>query len=237
MAKKVSKKRKAPAKKRPTNWWLIGGFVAVGVVGLFALLFLSLQNDGVTVAQTTPTPNLLLTNYCEANEDNCVMKGSADASVTLIEISDYGCTHCRTFYRETEPLIDERYVESGEIRYIVVPYSLRPETVLAANGGLCSAEQERFFEYSTAMFAQYDQPDARQPEGVLRAAEVAGVDTEQFSQCLDENRYNDVLQNNIAAVSAAGISSTPNFFVNGQLVPGAQPFAAFQQLIDTLLGA
>jgi protein-disulfide isomerase len=54
---------------------------------------------------------------------------------------------------------------------------------------------------------------------------------------MDQSRYNDVLRANISAASEAGVSSTPNFFVNGQKVEGAQPFAAFQQQIDSLLGS
>jgi protein-disulfide isomerase len=157
--------------------------------------------------------------------------------VTIVEISDYGCTHCRSFYMETEPLLKERYVKTGDVRYLVVPYALSAATVAAANGGLCAAEQGRFFEYGRAMYQQYDEPDARQREGIVRAGEQAGVDGAQFTDCLNESRYNSVLQENIRAVGEAGVTSTPNFFINGQHIEGAQPFAAFQQQIDALLGS
>ena len=34
---------------------------------------------------------------------------------------------------------------------------------------------------------------------------------------------------------SAGISGTPGFIINGQLLSGAQPFAAFKQVIDAEL--
>ncbi len=230
MAKKVSKKRKVQSQKQRTNWVLIGGVIAVGVIGLFALLFLSVQE---TAAPQTAS----LEDYCNANPDRCMVKGNENAAVTVVEISDYGCTHCRTYYTQTEPLIDARYVQSGDIKYVVVPFALSPATFQAANGGLCAGEQDRFFEYSTAMFSQYDDADARERSGILRAAAAAGVDAEQFSECLNQTRYNNILQQNIRTVSAAGVNSTPNFFINGQHIEGAQPFAAFQQQIDALLGS
>lgn len=230
MAKKISRKRKVQPQKKQTNWLLIGGVIALGVVGLFALLFLSLQEP---IAPQTVS----LEDYCNNNPDRCLVKGNEDAPVTIVEISDYGCTHCRDYYTQTEPLIDARYVQSGDVKYIAVPFALSPATYQAANGGLCAAEQEVFFKYSEAMFAQYDDADARERAGILRAGATAGVNEEQFTECLNQARYNNILQDNMRAVSAAGVSSTPNFFINGRQVEGAQPFAAFQQQIDALLGS
>ncbi|MCB9418326.1 MAG: DsbA family protein [Ardenticatenaceae bacterium] len=230
MAKKVSKKRNVQSQQKQTNWLLIGGIVGIGVIGLFALLFLSLQDPAA--------PELLsLEQYCQDNPDNCVTEGSADAPVTIVEISDYGCIHCRDFYTQTEPSLKEQYVDSGKVRYIVVPFALSTATYAAANGGLCAAEQDRYFEYGHAMFAQYDDADARQRDGIERAGQAAGLDMAQFTECLNQSRYNNVLQQNIQAVGDAGVSSTPNFFVNGQHIEGAQPFAAFQQQIDALLNS
>ncbi len=230
MAKKVSKKRRPQTQQKQTNWLLIGGVIGIGVIGLFALLFLSLQEP--------PAPQLLsLEEYCQNNPDNCETQGAEDAPVTIVEISDYGCTHCRTFYMETEPLLKENYVDSGDVRYVVVPFALSTATVPAANGGLCAAEQDKFFEYGKAMFAQYDLADARQRDGIVRAGEQAGVDIAQFTDCLNQSRYNNVLQDNMRAVSEAGVSSTPNFFINGQHIEGAQPYSAFQQQIEALLNS
>ncbi|MEJ2750971.1 MAG: thioredoxin domain-containing protein, partial [Anaerolineae bacterium] len=194
----------------------------------FALLILSLQGSAASNV-------ISLEQYCQYNPDHCVAEGAADAPVTIVEISDYGCTHCRDFYTETEPLLKDQYVATGQVRYLVVPFALGTATVPAANGGLCAAEQDKFFEYGHAMYQQYDQPDARQRDGILRAGEQAGVDVAQFTECLNQSRYNSVLQDNIRAVNEAGVSSTPNFFINGYHVEGAQPFAAFQQQIDALL--
>lgn len=230
MTKKVSKKRKPQTQQKQTNWLLIGGVVGIGVISLFAMLFLSLQEPAA--------PELLsLEEYCQDNPNNCVTDGADDAPVTIVEISDYGCIHCRSFYTETEPLLKERYVDTGNVRYVVVPFALSTVTVAAANGGLCAAEQGRFFEYSHVMFAQYDEPDARQRDGIVRAGQQAGLNVELFAECLNQSRYNNVLQDNVQAVGEAGVSSTPNFFINGQHIEGAQPFTAFQQQIDALLNS
>ena len=55
--------------------------------------------------------------------------------------------------------------------------------------------------------------------------------------CLDSNKYKDEVQNDLSDGSAAGVRGTPAFFVNGQLLSGAQPFGAFKQAIDAELNA
>ena len=236
MAKKVTKKRKAPQKKQ-TNWTLIGGVIVIGVIGLFALLFLSLQTPN-TVAE-----NRELESYCEDNPNNCVIKGDADAPVTIVEVSDYGCPHCRTFNTETAPLIDERYVASGEVRYISLPYALRSQdgsypTAATAVASLCANEQLGYYDdYQRAMFNLQGSPSFNTFTGFVESAQTLGMDVDAFSSCLADNSYEATVLANTQVAQRAGISATPSFFVNGVKVEGAQPFAAFQRQIESLLGS
>ena len=79
MAKKISKKRRTQPQQKQTNWLLIGGVVGIGVIGLFALLFLSLQGPAA--------PELLdLEEYCRDNPNNCMAAGVEDAPVTIVAI-------------------------------------------------------------------------------------------------------------------------------------------------------
>lgn len=58
------------------------------------------------------------------------------------------------------------------------------------------------------------------------------LDAEKFNGCLDSGKYrSDVMQDHQEG-SAAGVSGTPAFFVNGRYLSGAQPFEAFKQIID-----
>jgi hypothetical protein len=45
--------------------------------------------------------------------------GNPDAPVTITEYSDYKCGHCANFALETEPLLEEAYIE--RIRFISYP--------------------------------------------------------------------------------------------------------------------
>ena len=96
MTKRIKKRSRVTKKdERKTNWILIGGIVGVGVIALFGLLFFSLQGSGAPTPVPIPTRSLMLQDHCENNPENCVVEGEATAPVTIVEISDYGCGHCK----------------------------------------------------------------------------------------------------------------------------------------------
>ena len=67
-----------------------------------------------------------------------------------------------------------------------------------------------------------------------------GLDTDAFNDCLDSNTYADEVQADDEDGLSYGVTGTPTFFINGQMMNGqmmvgAQPFSAFQQIIDAEL--
>ena len=68
-------------------------------------------------------------------------------------------------------------------------------------------------------------------------AEKSGLDAAAFKACMDEGRTKDLVQKDLEAGSAAGVSGTPAFFINGIPLRGALPPADFQRVIDEELAA
>lgn len=219
-------RRKKKVKSQKTNWTLIGGIVGGGVLFLIALFVLS----------TREAETLSLTEYCQENSANCVVEGDSAAAVTVVEISDFGCSHCRDFHRETWPQLAAEYVETGQVRWVSFPFALRPETVPAANAAMCAGEQDAYFEYSDALFSFPDQRDALTDAGFQEAAAAVTLDMSSFQECVDEARYVGTIEANNNAARKAGVSATPTFFINGRKLEGAHPFTTFQQQINQLLG-
>jgi len=63
-------------------------------------------------------------------------------------------------------------------------------------------------------------------------ADQLGLDVDEFSRCIDEERYLDEVQKDFEDGVAAGVRGTPTFFINGLPVVGAQPFSVFQNIIE-----
>lgn len=91
----------------------------------------------------------------------------------------------------------------------------------------------------TAYF--YFQTKQVQPTGTqskfVQYAQQLGLDTNQFSQCLNSGKNAAEVAKDQSDGSAAGVQGTPLFFVNNQQVSGAQPYSVFQAAIATALAS
>ena len=99
--------------KKQSNGMLIAGVVAGGIIIFAGLIYLAFREPA----------RLNLLGYCNNNPDNCVVLGNEDAEVTVVEVSDYGCSHCRDFNLETAPILEAQYVETDQVKWIVVPFA------------------------------------------------------------------------------------------------------------------
>ncbi len=228
MAKR-SKKSKKTQEKQGTNWVVIGGVGLVGIVGLFALLFLAIR-------EPEAQQSLTLAEYCAQNDGSCVSLGADDAPVTFIEVSDFGCPHCKDFHQEKSAPIQENYVDTGIVKWVFLPYALRPETVPAANAALCSSEQGKYADFTDALFSLPTET-ALSRDGFLTAAGEIGLEIDSFTACVEEGRYNKIIGDNQQAARAVRVSGTPTFFVNDQIVTGNVPLAEFERLFNQYSGS
>lgn len=225
MAKRSSRRKSSRQPQRKTNWTVVYGVIAAGVILLGALLFFSLQGSEIV---TIP-------DRCEDSDAECVTKGDANAPVKIVEVLDFGCNHCQAFHQETGALIDAQYVQNGDVQFVMFPYALSGTTLPATNAALCAEEQNAYFDFTDAMFAQFGEPDYLTRDSIMRAGETAGLEISSFAQCVDDGRYNDVIEENINVARNNRVNSTPNFFVNGEQLEGNQPFSVFQQRIESYL--
>ena len=59
-----------------------------------------------------------------------------------------------------------------------------------------------------------------------------GLAGAEFDACLDSGRHSEAVRQDLLVATAAGVSGTPAFFVNGRFLSGAVPFDQFAELID-----
>lgn len=229
MAKRIKTRKSV---KKQTNWFVIGGLIVGGVVIFVGLIALAFRE-----------PNRIsLLGFCNNNPENCIVVGDADAEVAVVEVSDYGCSHCRDFNLETSPIINAQYVETQDVKWVVVPFALQSQagvfpTMPSVVAAMCANEQGVFSEYHESLFALQGSASFNTEAGFLQVADSLEMDIDAFNSCLDDNQYADIILENVTMAQQAGVNSTPSFFIDGNLLPGNQPLSVFQQRIDSLLGS
>lgn len=181
--------------------------------------------------------------------DGASAKGSPDATVTLVEFTDYQCPFCQRHFAQTMPQIMTDYVETGKVRYIVREYPLKQihsRAARAAEAALCAGEQNKYWEMHAQMFRnQRELGD----QDLVAHAKAVDLDVTAFQSCLEEGRFGQRVAADLNEATKAGVQVTPSFvlgltdpdnpgqFTATEYLRGAIPFVKFQQVIDKLLAA
>ncbi len=172
-------------------------------------------------------------------------KGAKEATVAIVEYSDFDCSHCAEYARDTYPKIDQKYVQSGKVKYFFrdFPEPGNAESLLKARLARCAGEQGKFWEAHDYLFAASPTLVGRD---LHPAAEALGLDYPKLMQCLQQEKYEVLIQRNVAAATRLGFAGTPTF-VMGQLTDhgdivrikeillGSENFASFEKSLEALL--
>lgn len=159
--------------------------------------------------------------------------GNANAPVTIVEFSDFQCTHCATFAKQEFPQLKREYIDTGKVKFIFrnFPiYQVHPQAMQAAEAALCIYQQENITGYMTYSEKLFTNAESLTTEILNTLAQEQGVN---ISSCLDSHQFrNDVLKD-MEDGSKAGVKGTPSFVINGKFIEGVLPYQEFKKIIDS----
>ncbi|MEK6835933.1 MAG: DsbA family protein [Nanoarchaeota archaeon] len=175
-------------------------------------------------------------------EDDDPFLGDKNAPVVMIEFSDFQCPFCRRFWQDTLPQIKTNYIDTGKVKFVYRDFplsSIHPGAQPAAEATECADDQGKFWEMHDKIFEE----QSKQGQGTVQfgitelkkwAGEI-GLDTNKFNECLDSGKYTDEVNKDLRDATSSGGQGTPYFIIGNTPVSGAQPYAAFQQVIESEL--
>lgn len=158
--------------------------------------------------------------------------GAKDAAVTLAVFSDLSCPYCREYHAALEEFMKNR---SDKVRIVWrhLPLSLNSvASVSSAIAAECAGEQDKFFEYLSALYPYQDEYG---PDFYLSVGADLGLDKDQFSACAESGRFDDKIQANYSEAISLGVEGTPASFLNGRYLAGALTRSQLEALIDPLI--
>ncbi len=183
--------------------------------------------------------------------DDDPVLGDKNAPVTIVEFSDYECPFCKRHFTDTYPQLVKNYIDTGKVKLVFRDFPLSfhdPMATKEAVAANCAKEQggdKKYFEFHDEMFKRTtSNGNGLSDEKIQTIAKDLGLNTGKFTSCLANQAQTDEVKKDIADGTAAGASGTPTFVIgkttsdgkiSGDLVVGAQPFAAFQAVIDPML--
>ncbi|MGW8225489.1 MAG: thioredoxin domain-containing protein [Anaerolineales bacterium] len=168
-------------------------------------------------------------------------KGNPEASVVVVEFSDFQCPACQQHSLTVQPTVDQELVDTGEILWVYkhLPLEMHPQALVASVAAECAADQGKFWEMHDLLFESVDQWGVDDPEPELTAlAGELDLDQNQFATCLDSREPVERVVSDIYA-SLGAISSTPSFVVlvdgQGSILNGSRPAEEFVTLLQGVI--
>jgi len=219
-----------------------------GISGiLFVLLLISIFTHGFGFGGDTPTaaaptdmpkqdtkePEPQLT-VDDVDLEGVPFLGEEDAEITMVIYDDFECPFCSRFEQQAWLKIKENYIDTGKAKFYYkhFPLGFHAHAQIAAEASECAHDQGKFWEMHDLIFE--NQEDLSE-EQLKDWAEELELDMDDFKECLDTHKYAEKVKKSMAEGQKVGVKGTPSVLIEDELVVGAQPFEAFEKVIEAKL--
>ena len=214
------------------------GVVAVILVAAVTISFSSYMSEFDNV-QSSPQDEFETISLTQVP-----ILGSQTATVTIVEIGDYQCPACKSWFDNTRQDIIENYVDTGKANlvFIDMPF-IGADSVSAAEATYCANDQGMYWDYHVKLY-QFQQHENDGWANIDRLTAIAfdlGLDTEKFNECMNSKKYYSQVNLNKQKASADfGANSTPTFVIvnsSGDIdrLIGPHPYTTFEKVLDSML--
>ncbi len=166
-------------------------------------------------------------------------RGNANAKVEVLEISDFQCPTCARAHEKLEPLIQQNLSKINYVRIDLPLFEHHEWAIPAAMGAraLQKVAPAKYWAYVDYVFKNQEAIGKRKIDDVVREwMEDNDVDWAAISKIYNSKAERQALLDQISRAFAMGVSSTPTFVVNGQIM-GFGPDGSFtMNAITSALG-
>jgi protein-disulfide isomerase len=175
-----------------------------------------------TVAAATLSPQRKL-----AEKLNRPKLGNASSTLVIVEFADFECPICLEEFPIIRTLTN-KYPQ--DVLFIFRNYPVKNEnSQMLALAGFCANEQGKFWQFHDKLFAA--QGKIATDADLEKIVVSAGLSLTKMKDCIQNNKYNNLLLEDTSDALDLGVAGTPTFFINGSKLEGAVPLATWEEII------
>lgn len=151
------------------------------------------------------------------NIDGAPIRGGANATVTLVEFSDYECPHCAA----AAPVLRDIEREFGDrikVVHMHFPLSGHTHAMAASRAAVAAGRQGKFWEYHDVLFANQS---ALETANLEQYATRIGLDLARFRADVAAQETEARVASDRREGERLQIGGTPAIYINGRSWPSA----------------
>jgi protein-disulfide isomerase len=214
-----------------------GVLALIAIAGVGILIYKTTHRGGTAATQ----PVNVTVTQAELAATPGIPLGRDDAPVTILEFADFECPHCADWVALVEPLIRQRLIDTGMVKYVFYDFPLGGgfrHSFLAARAGRCANEQGKFWEFHDLVFGrQSTWATMSDPtDFFVDLGKQVGVDEDQFESCVRSDKYAREVTLSRKLGDSLGVGGTPTLFVNGERLPSIPSFSELEAVVRQKAG-
>ena len=245
----LKKSMRAPSKPGGLPTALLGLIGGLTILLLFSPRIIETSmNDGRTVDEGT----IQALVYKHVQSSSKVIRsagyptmGPDNASVTIVEFSDFQCPYCKQAAATLPAFASAR---TDKIRIVFrnypldsscnaakgIPTGMHPHSCQAAKTGICvfkKAGSAAFFHYADQVFGAQEKLSA----DFIKQAGVkhAGLDIAQLDECVNSPLTHQALIDETTEGTSLGIEGTPSIYINGKFIESGANAKVLKPILDS----
>lgn len=162
-------------------------------------------------------------------------KGAEDASLVIVEFSDFQCPSCKQAYTFIEEELMQKF--GKKVKFVFRHYPLtriHPMAWIAASASEEAGRQGKFWDMYDLLFLNQDKLSI---EGITKMAEKLKLDVKKIQEAMEkEEIYFNKIYQDYEDGGKLGINSTPSFvvyFKDTKLIKRSPGLGALVELLNT----
>jgi protein-disulfide isomerase len=144
----------------------------------------------------------------------------------LVEFSDFQCPYCAKAHTNVQEFISKRSADVTLVYKHLPLTQIHPEAQPAAQASWAAQQQNKFWEFHDALFANQDKLGN---EFYQETAKKLGLDLAKFDRDRQSPAAKSAIEADVKLAQSLELNGTPAFIMNGQLFTGAVPVEEFEK--------
>jgi len=144
-------------------------------------------------------------------------RGDPNAKLVVVEFGDFECPSCQRHALTTQPELDKRFVETGQVMWVVKHFPLRMHShaPVAAAAAECAGDQGKFWPMHHLLYERREQWSTADNLDVALAKLAADlkINESRFSACLTGRNALERVLRDLYDGQAVGLRNSPTFIV------------------------
>ncbi|SEN39109.1 DsbA family protein [Lihuaxuella thermophila] len=162
--------------------------------------------------------------------------GSAQAELTLIIFTDYGCGACRILHQTLKEVEEEKqYVKTGKIKIVYKQVPNHPNAKEAAMAAFAADRQNTFEQMNDLLFQKQAEWSRANPAIFQQYASTLGLDTNKFKKDFDSDEFVEELDQMQKEFERIQFMATPIVIIGDQQINAAPPKETIIRTIEEQL--